>query len=77
MDAAVHVVMGTEEARVVTSALGFFAAQIGHDIESAPDDCEEDRKNLMFMLSLQFSAQNMHEHLAEMLMNFGEDVDDE
>lgn len=76
MEAAVHMVMGKEEAQVVTSALGFFAAQIERDIESAPDSCEEDRKNLMFMLSLQFSAQNMHEHLAEMLAS-DEDYEDE
>lgn len=77
MEAAVHMVMGTEEAQVITTALGFFAARLGDDIEVAPDTCEEDRKNLMTMLSLQLSAAAMHENLMDLLTGESEEFEDD
>lgn len=78
MDAAVHVVMGQQEAQVVTSALGYYAAWMSEAIQTAPDNNERDRDTLMTMLSLQFSAEAMHESLASLLSDSEmEDENDE
>lgn len=77
MEAAVHVVMGQQEAQVVTSALGHYVAWMSEAIQTAPDNSEQDRDNLMTMLSLQFSAEAMHESLASLLSEVQDDEEDE
>lgn len=75
MEAAVHMVMGKEEAQLITSALGWFAASMEDQIEHLPDENEGDRKNLMTMLSLKFGAESMHDHLVSLLTS--EEFEDE
>lgn len=71
MNAQVHVVMGPEEAAVITTALGMLLTVVEHDVDIWQDSSESSKDELMSMLSVKFSAEGMFESLTQLLEEVG------
>lgn len=71
MNAQVHVVMGPEEASVITTALGMLLTVVEHDVETWQDSSETSKDELMTMLSVKFCAEGMFESLTQLLEEVG------
>jgi hypothetical protein len=67
MNTQVHMVMGTEEAKVINVALGMFLKVIDSEIKNWQDTNTETQDELMSMLSVKFSAEQIHDSIAELL----------
>lgn len=72
---AIHVVMGTEEAMILSTALSGFITAMVDEIEEAPDENETDREEMMKMLSVRFCAQHMYKSITTLLQEGPEDDD--
>lgn len=66
-DTAVHMVMGTEEAHIINTALGILLEKLKFDLDRMDDKSEQDRNEFMALLSVKFCAEGMFDHLAELL----------
>jgi len=67
MNTQVHMVMGTQEAKVIGTALEMLLTVIDHDIEKWKDTSTDKRNEFMSMLSVKFSAEQIHDSIAELL----------
>lgn len=72
---AIHVVMGAEEAMILSTALSGFITAMVDEIEEAPDENETDREEMMKMFSVRFCAQHMYESITTLLQEGPEDDD--
>jgi hypothetical protein len=77
MDTQVHMVMGTEEATVISTALGMLLTLVNHDIEKWQDKNPETQDEFMTMLSVKFSAEHIYSALVELLEKSDDDKGDE
>lgn len=69
----VHVVMGTEEASIINTALAMLLTVVDHDIETWEDKSEDSYKEFMSMLSIKFAVEGMFDSLTELLEQVGEE----
>lgn len=69
----VHVVMGTEEASIINTALAMLLTVVDHDIETWEDKSEDSHKEFMSMLSIKFAVEGMFDSLTELLEQVGEE----
>lgn len=78
MDAAVHIVMGREEAQVIGTALEYMLSGMDEAMKEWPDRSESDRNEFMGMLSMKLCAEGMYESLVRLFRDEVEgEFDDE
>jgi hypothetical protein len=69
---AVHMVMGTQEAAVMGTALGVLLANVEKDIAEWKDEDETSRDELLVALSVKFAVEDMFSKIMS-LLGFEED----
>lgn len=64
---SVHIIMGTQEAAVIGTALGLMVEMLKEDIEAWEDKNEETREQFFAMLSIKLTTEKMFTSIKELL----------